>query len=324
MVNQRMKRFNRPKLAEDKKPDVPVRYLGAADQHHGIVSIPADGQFHPAPWDLARRLAASDDYEVDHPDFRPIRSREPASIINSREPVTIIISSYEQPHLTAKALHSVISHGTTIRDQILVVDDGSSPGTVEALEVIIGPCKRRDVRLVKLVRLPHPALARSRQVGRNLAKHPWVLWMDNDVEWMNGDPLIRLQQLWKTGMGAIMPQRVGPKGQKYGASKFDRKLHPSGSAVGGTAEAMYPEGACWLSRKSTFHLWRFDTALPCYEDVHVGLQMYRAGLKMICTSDMQVSHAVWGSGLWKYAEAHPEVRDKLLSEWADVARRVTA
>jgi len=234
-----------------------------------------------------------------------------------RQPVSIVITSHEHFDYTRKAVLSILLCDSTKNDEIIIVDDGSSPATREGLYGLTRNVER-EIRVLDLPGIGHPALARSRQTGGEHSRYDWVLWMDNDTEWRFGDPVERLQEVWKEipDLGAIQPQRVNHKGTVYGACRHKANLEYDGSDTEGIAFGMYPEGACWMSHKSTFEKWEFDTRLAGFEDSDIGYQLYQAGLKVVCVNDVRVYHHQWVSGAWNYVHRHPETRTRVIEKWS--------
>jgi glycosyltransferase involved in cell wall biosynthesis len=240
-----------------------------------------------------------------------------------REPISIVISSYEQFEYTKKAVESIRQYESTIDDEIIIVDDGSSDDTICGLRFLVDNTAG-EIRVIEMKNQGHPSLARNRQVGRGEASRNWVLWMDNDVEWRFGDFVGRLQMEWNTvpNTGAIQPQRINQKGSIYGACRHKQSLEYDGSNTKDTiATGMYPEGACWMSHRVTFEDWRFDVSLRGFEDSDLGYQFWEKGLSVVCVNDVQVYHRQWTSGAWNYVAKHPECRMQVISKWASVSSR---
>ena len=90
--------------------------------------------------------------------------------------VTAIIPTYNRRELVVQAARSVLAQ-TFVEVDCLVVDNGSSDGTAEALRAM------GDERLrVVVCELPLGA-AKARNVGIDAAHTPWVAFLDNDDLW---------------------------------------------------------------------------------------------------------------------------------------------
>ena len=90
--------------------------------------------------------------------------------------VTAIIPTYNRRELVAQAARSVLAQ-TFAEVQCLVVDNGSSDGTAEALRAM------GDERFRVVVCEVPLGAAKARNVGIDAAHTPWVAFLDNDDLW---------------------------------------------------------------------------------------------------------------------------------------------
>ena len=90
--------------------------------------------------------------------------------------VTAIIPTYNRRELVVQSALSVLGQSFTAVE-CLVIDNGSSDGTAEALRAL------GDERLVVLVRDEPLGAAKARNVGLAAARTPWVAFLDNDDLW---------------------------------------------------------------------------------------------------------------------------------------------
>jgi len=234
-----------------------------------------------------------------------------------REPTTLIISSYESAELTVNLLNSIQQYASTAEDEILIMDDGSSKHTLDVLVA----AKPTNCAIHSYLHQQQSGLPRLRAAGRKLAAYDWVMWLDNDVEWRYGDPLEALQntmQSAKGHIGAIQPIRITKDNHVRQANFFDRDLNCVHQKFfeGMIQYGMYPEGACWLSHRTTFDSWQYDDTLCGFEDSDIGFQMYVAGFKCACLSTERVWHKEWGSNLWHTVNSNPANRQQVISKWA--------
>jgi glycosyltransferase involved in cell wall biosynthesis len=93
-----------------------------------------------------------------------------------RAAVTAIIPTYNRRDLVLQSARSVLAQ--TCREvECLVVDNGSSDGTAEALRAL------GDERLVVLERDMPLGAAKARNIGIEAARTSWVAFLDNDDLW---------------------------------------------------------------------------------------------------------------------------------------------
>jgi len=90
--------------------------------------------------------------------------------------VTVVIPTHNRRHLLPRTLNSVLQqHGVDV--EVIVVDDGSSDGTAEAVTAL-------DVSNVRLVRHEQSkGVAAARNAGLELARTPWIAFVDDDDIW---------------------------------------------------------------------------------------------------------------------------------------------
>jgi GT2 family glycosyltransferase len=102
------------------------------------------------------------------------QSSEPA--VGASFGVTAIIPTYNRRELVVQSARSVLAQ-TCSTVECLVVDNGSSDGTPEALRAL------GDERLVVVERDMPLGAAKARNVGIEAARTPWVAFLDNDDLW---------------------------------------------------------------------------------------------------------------------------------------------
>ncbi|HEY8154210.1 MAG TPA: glycosyltransferase family 2 protein [Myxococcota bacterium] len=99
--------------------------------------------------------------------------------------VSVVIPTYNRAHLVGRALASALAQVTPL-DEILVVDDGSSDGTEQAL------ADYRD--RIRYLRTPNRGAGAARNRGIREATRDLVAFLDSDDEWMPGK--LELARRW--------------------------------------------------------------------------------------------------------------------------------
>mgnify|MGYP001623585951 CR=1 FL=1 len=90
--------------------------------------------------------------------------------------ISVIIPTYNRAHLIQRAIESVEKQ--TYNDlEIIVVDDGSTDNTEEALKQL----KYKNIRYIKLKE--NGGACKARNIGIALAKGEYVAFLDSDDEW---------------------------------------------------------------------------------------------------------------------------------------------
>lgn len=95
---------------------------------------------------------------------------------DSRPFFSVVIPTYNRRSALARALDSVLSQ-TFARFEVLVVDDGSTDGTVEFVAAIA------DERIRVLVGGSNRGASVARNEGIQAASAPWVAFLDSDDAW---------------------------------------------------------------------------------------------------------------------------------------------
>lgn len=90
--------------------------------------------------------------------------------------VSAIIPTYNRRELVIRAIHSALAQTREV-DEIIVVDDGSTDGTAEALKTEFGD------RIIS-VRQANAGVSAARNRGMAMARGRYIALLDSDDEWM--------------------------------------------------------------------------------------------------------------------------------------------
>lgn len=90
--------------------------------------------------------------------------------------ISVIIPTYNRREQVCRAIDSVLEQ-TLAADEIIIVDDGSTDGTAEAVASRYGS-------RVKVVRQPNAGAAAARNRGIQKAHGDWVAFLDSDDIWV--------------------------------------------------------------------------------------------------------------------------------------------
>ena len=101
--------------------------------------------------------------------------------------VSVIIPTYNRAPLVTRAIESALA-AIAPGDEIIVVDDGSTDSTEEALAAYGDR--------IRYVRIPHSGAGAARNHGMQEARNPLVAFLDSDDEWMP-DKLLLQRALMK-------------------------------------------------------------------------------------------------------------------------------
>ena len=102
--------------------------------------------------------------------------------------ISVIIPTYNRSLLIIEAINSVIAQ-TYTNWELLIVDDGSTDGTVEAVRKII------DDR-ISIITLPHTGnISNVRNAGVKQSKGEWLAFLDSDDLWLPEKLALQMETL---------------------------------------------------------------------------------------------------------------------------------
>jgi GT2 family glycosyltransferase len=174
--------------------------------------------------------------------------------------------------------------------ELVVVDDGSGDGTVDAVRAL-----GDGVRLVEHGRNRGPSVARN--TGILAARHEWLMFCDDDLE----IDLETLTALWRLRdrHSCLVPELRGTDGRLQNAAtqvwrRGDLKLVTHDDPV---PEVAYPVSACMLvSAEALRTSGGFDERFHVYfEDTDAGFALRRAGIATRMTAGLSVVHHAHGA-----------------------------
>jgi glycosyltransferase involved in cell wall biosynthesis len=102
--------------------------------------------------------------------------------------ITAIIPTFNRRTYVARALESVFSQ-SKLPDEVIVVDDGSTDGTMDFVTSIYGS-------RVTLISQPNAGVSSARRTGLQAAQGSWIAFLDSDDEWTVGR-MARLSEVAK-------------------------------------------------------------------------------------------------------------------------------
>lgn len=188
--------------------------------------------------------------------------------------VSVIIPTYNRAAWVTEAVGSVLSQ--TYRDfEVLVVDDGSTDSTLEALAPFF-----REVKVLR--RASRRGVAAARNLGISAARGQWLAFLDSDDLWLPeklarqmaylaGHPkllLCQTEETWIRRGVRVNPPRTH---RKEGGQIFFRSLE----------RCLVSPSAVVLHRRLLTENGAFDEDLPAAEDYDLWLRLswrYPVGL----------------------------------------------
>ena len=194
--------------------------------------------------------------------------------------VTVVIPAFNRVGTIRAAVESVLSQSYADLE-LLVVDDGSSDGTMSALAGMSDP------RLRLLANPCNMGPSAARNTGIRAARGDWVAFQDSDDEWLSDKLAKQMVRIALTGPGCVAAYcgmlidapkdgSLGPGGVRYYP---DASL---GAREGNLLEALLRRSLISTQtliarRDALLKIGGFDESLPALEDWDCVLQLARLG-----------------------------------------------
>jgi GT2 family glycosyltransferase len=245
----------------------------------------------------------------------------------SQAGASIIIPVFNKRAFTRQCLDRIARHTADVPHEVIIVDNGSTDGTQSYL---IQAAAAPDLRYERNVE--NRGFARANNQGARLAKHPYLLFLNNDT-------LVEPQWLSALVNIAESDSRIGIVGIKQ-LFPYTRTVYHSGIAFtrGSRPVHMYPyadgdsvhvnrqreyqavNGACLLiGAELFFACGGFDEEyVNGYEDVDLCLAVRHRGYKVVCCTTAYIYH--YAQTTEGRATADDRNLARFVSKWAHSVR----
>ena len=122
-----------------------------------------------------------------------MRSGDSREARNSVNTVCGVVTAYNQEHCIRDAVNSAASElRAGALDEVIVIDDGSTDGTLHVIQSLVGEHKLRNVSIVSI---PNSGVAAARNLAMRKASTRWVAFLDGDDAWLPGKTRAQLRVL---------------------------------------------------------------------------------------------------------------------------------
>jgi glycosyltransferase involved in cell wall biosynthesis len=189
--------------------------------------------------------------------------------------VSAIVPTYNRRPYLGRSLDSIFAQSVPL-DEVIVVDDGSTDGTADAVAEIYG-------ERVRLIRQANTGVSGARLRGIREARGEWVAFLDSDDEWMpdrNARLLRAATQVpadvaWIFGdLRVITDEGAGKTVFEEFGLKLSEDLHIFADAL----QAQYPFQfgmlqASFIRRSALLELGCFTSGLRSDDDLLAGFQI---------------------------------------------------
>jgi glycosyltransferase involved in cell wall biosynthesis len=183
---------------------------------------------------------------------------------------SIIIPTYNRLPILEKCLRALEQQTTAIAYEIVVVDDGSTDGTVDWLN-------SQALPHVRLLQQEHLGPAAARNLGVEQAKGDWIIFIDSD--------LVVLPEFIQSHIDALQSaesDRIFTYGAVINTANFDDPTSEP-FKITDYSRAYFATGNVAIARHWLIEAGLFDTQFQLYgwEDLELGVRLKQLGLKLI-------------------------------------------
>lgn len=206
--------------------------------------------------------------------------------------ISVVVPTFNRKELAARTLRTLFAQNCPASDyEIVVVVDGSTDGTAEALRGLASPCALR------VVEQENRGQAGARNRGVREAHAELVLFLDDDMQCppdlvaahlaahSSGRPLI--------AFGALRPSAESPR--TLTAACFEREFAPRTLQWKLETDQGWQELFCVFSNTSLprnllIELGGFDESFRLREDLEFGYRLLRAGVQAVSVPQAVAQH----------------------------------
>ena len=202
--------------------------------------------------------------------IKKIRGRDAPSNFIIVNMWSIIIPTYNRLPILQKCLQAMETQDFTQPYEIVVVDDGSTDGTVEFLKD-----KANEFPHVKLFLQNHEGAAIARNTGLDLAQGDTIVFIDSDL-------VVTPVFLSAHAKALEGSDRAFTYGQVINTANFEE---PTSEQIKITdiSTAFFATGNVAIAKHWLIEAGKFDTSFRQYgwEDLELGVRLKKLGLKLI-------------------------------------------
>jgi glycosyltransferase involved in cell wall biosynthesis len=187
---------------------------------------------------------------------------------------SIVIPTYNRLPILQKCLQAMEAQNFTQPYEIVVVDDGSTDGTVEFLQSHAG-----EFPHVRLFLQNHEGAAIARNTGIDLAKGDTIVFIDSDLV---VTPVFLSEHAKALEKASKSGERAFTYGLVINTSNFDNPTSEK-IKIQDISTAFFATGNVAISKHWLIEAGKFDTSFRQYgwEDLELGVRLKKLGLKLI-------------------------------------------
>ena len=137
--------------------------------------------------------------------------------------ITVIIVSFNTKSFTVNCIRSIEGEGSSLVKEIIVVDNGSTDGSMEAIKNL--KLKANNLKLLIIDNKSNFGFAKANNQGLNIAKGEYILFLNSDTQVKPGSigKLVAFAKKEETA-GVVGPKLLNPNGTIQASGCRDKNI----------------------------------------------------------------------------------------------------
>lgn len=229
--------------------------------------------------------------------------------------VSVIIPAYQAARTIGRALESVAAQ-TVLPSQIIVIDDGSDDGTIDAANKKIEPLHGIDLRVLHQ---NHKGAGAARNLGLREATSTYVAFLDADDEWLSEKLARSLEEITRTNSVLVSHNYIlrDITGHDTTVLKCDRNFQAPGDPFVNLYKKGYIATSAVLARRDALiAAGGFDESLHTAQDFALWLALLKPpGTPFHIFSDALIRYHVTSGSITSHTKRRLECSLKIARDF---------
>lgn len=213
--------------------------------------------------------------------------------------ISAVVPCYNRKETIMRCIDSILNQTYPIYE-IVIVDDGSSDGTIELLEKNCGNNSK-----VKIIRQDHRGAQAARNMGIKAAQGEYIAFLDSDDEWMPDKLARQSEALIKNPNAVICTNGIVQKDWKNGIPKAysasnrrsETKSEPLNlkGASGYVYKEIFENAFCLFptlltSKKNLMYIGMLDENVPSFQEWDTAIRLAKEFKFVYLTEPLFIYH----------------------------------